>query len=93
MSIAALPWLGPEYSNDNMNFETQFQDWEIESPTVVLQEALGELWKKVVHGIHAEFGGLHMPPFHHTALSASPGSTLASPSTSGSSENICRCNS
>jgi len=50
----AYPWLGPEYSNGTMSFETHFDDYEIENPVVVLQEALGELWKQVVDGIWAE---------------------------------------
>lgn len=37
-----------------MSFETHFQDYEIENPAVVLQEALRELWKKAIDGIWAE---------------------------------------
>ncbi|KAJ4511274.1 hypothetical protein HRR83_006512, partial [Exophiala dermatitidis] len=36
------PWLGPDYTNGNISFETQFQDWEIENPAIALQEMLGE---------------------------------------------------
>ncbi|KIX08079.1 uncharacterized protein Z518_02734 [Rhinocladiella mackenziei CBS 650.93] len=50
----AYPWLGPEYSNGILSFETHFQDYEIENPAVILQEALGELWKRILDGIKVE---------------------------------------
>ncbi|EXJ77440.1 hypothetical protein A1O3_09666 [Capronia epimyces CBS 606.96] len=84
-----LPWLGPEYSNDNINFDTQFQDWQMESPAVVLQEALAELWKRLVDGISAELGlGLSALPgsvsaaFHAAAGVTRPGSGSGSGSRS-----------
>jgi hypothetical protein len=59
------PWLGPEYSNGTINFETHFQDYDIENPAavaaVLLQGARNELsdwWTRVVDGIWAELGNV-----------------------------------
>ncbi|EXJ82082.1 hypothetical protein A1O1_08151 [Capronia coronata CBS 617.96] len=101
-SGATLPWLGPDYNNGNISFETQFQDWQIENPAVVLQEVLGELWKKVVDGIQAEFGGLPMLSLHTVATAAAHTDTRSPASSKSSSgvtvtvtrtEDVCRCNS
>jgi hypothetical protein len=54
-----------------MSFETHFQDYEIETPAVVLQEALGGVVKWVVDGIKAELGELGVvsaPNSEHVAV-------------------------
>ncbi|KAI1616423.1 hypothetical protein EDD37DRAFT_78321 [Exophiala viscosa] len=50
----SYPWLGPEYSNGTMSFETHFQDYEIENPAVLLQQALGDAWRRFVDVVVAE---------------------------------------
>jgi len=56
------PWLPAEYSNGAMTFETHFQDWEIEMPSLaVLMEALSadldcEWWRRIRDGVWAEVG-------------------------------------
>ncbi|KIV78956.1 hypothetical protein PV11_06554 [Exophiala sideris] len=54
VSKHSYPWLGPEYSNGTMSFETHFQDYEIENPAVVLQQAMGDVWRRLVDVIITE---------------------------------------
>ncbi|KAJ4692542.1 hypothetical protein HRR87_006318, partial [Exophiala dermatitidis] len=82
------PWLGPDYTNGNISFETQFQDWEIENPAIALQEMLGEVWRKFVDGIHAEFSlpmFMSMSRFGHGISSTNTTTTTSSSSFSSSS--------
>ncbi len=59
------PWLPPDYTNGVMSFDTHFQDYDIENPAVVLQEALeealGELWKRFLDSIWAEVAMVSPP--------------------------------
>ncbi|KAL2430819.1 hypothetical protein ABEF95_013678 [Exophiala dermatitidis] len=100
------PWLGPDYTNGNISFETQFQDWGIENPAIALQEALGEVWRKLVEGIHAELGALptsmfmSMSRFSHGISSTNTTTTITTSSSTSESERsreiqrpetVCRC--
>ncbi|KIW13422.1 hypothetical protein PV08_08610 [Exophiala spinifera] len=50
------PWLTTEWVNGNVNFDSHFKDYEIESPAVALQEAVGGVVKWVMDSIITEFG-------------------------------------
>ncbi|KAL2429252.1 hypothetical protein ABEF95_002923 [Exophiala dermatitidis] len=85
------PWLGPDYTNGNISFETQFQDWEIENPAIALQEMLGEVWRKFVDGIHAELSlpmFMSMSRFGHGISSTNTTNTTTTTSSSSSSSEI-----
>ncbi|KIW52395.1 hypothetical protein PV05_08035 [Exophiala xenobiotica] len=62
------PWLPTEWVNGTMSFETHFQDYEIENPAVVLQEALGGVVKWLVEGIKAELGAVSAHDGEHVAV-------------------------